>query len=167
MHGEQGTVLWNDRHQRRVNADTRIASTTNPSTPQCLDRTNKDQELRLWRGYNKLLSGYASSCGTERNEIQHKAFKHPNKQPNNSGNKPQVVCHNPLCSTALLSGVASGFCWTQSSSMDLTGASYRKPPLASKMWRNHHVPEVTTSLGFWLNSQSHFLLQILLEFVWP
>lgn len=48
-------------------------------------------------------------------------------------------------------GVASGFYWTASNNMYLTGASYRKSPLALKMWRNYHVPEVTTSLGFWLS----------------
>lgn len=44
--------------------------------------------------------------------------------------------------------------------MYLTGASYRKSSLTLKTWRNYHVPEVTTSLGFWLNVWSHFLLWI-------
>lgn len=79
--------------------------------------------------------------------MQHKVFRHP--LPRNSGRKPQVVCHDPLCSTALL--CEAGSCiWSLLNGVQyLTGASYRNHPLFSDVKklprpRNYHIPRILT-----------------------
>lgn len=60
-------------------------------------------------------------------------------QPSNSGRKPQVICHDPLCSTALLCEAGSCIWFLLKGVQYLTGASYRKSSLALR------CEEITTS----------------------
>lgn len=60
-------------------------------------------------------------------------------QPSNFGRKPQVICHDPLCSTALLCEAGSCIWFLLKGVQYLTGVSYRKSSLALR------CEEITTS----------------------